>query len=176
MIVLSIDGSTSCTGLTVYEYEQETKTAKYLETISFKTSLKKTDITFSKIYRMSQGVTSILDNLLIKYSIIDVAVFENYAFSGTAVTQLAELNGVLKNYLYSKSIPIQLVAPKAVKKIATGNGNADKELVKTSMESKFNTVFKNTDESDSAAVGFTYMQYLSYPSLIPIKKPKKKPK
>ena len=90
-------------------------------------------------------------------------VFENYAFNGNRVTQLAELNGVLKYNFTLENKVIELVAPATIKLKVTGHGRGSKDNVRKSIINLdlFKGIkFKNNDESDSAAVGYTYIMKL----------------
>ena len=58
---------------------------------------------------------------------------EGYAYSATGrIFHIAENTGILKYKLYQNSIPVEIVEPTKVKKLATGKGNADKEMMHTS--------------------------------------------
>ena len=62
----------------------------------------------------------------------DLITIEDFAYMANGrITQLAENMGVLKAMLYTSypGIPVQLVAPTAMKKLATGKGNANKDDV-----------------------------------------------
>lgn len=90
----------------------------------------------------------------------DEVVFENYAFNGNRVTQLAELNGLLKYNFTLNDTPISLLSPKTIKLKVSGSGNNSKDAVRKSLKNHDifkETTFKNNDESDSAAIGFTYI-------------------
>ena len=90
----------------------------------------------------------------------DEVVFENYAFNGNRVTQLAELNGLLKYNFTLNGTPISLLSPKTIKLKVSGSGNNSKDAVRKSLKNHDifkETTFKNNDESDSAAIGFTYI-------------------
>lgn len=172
---LSIDGSTSCTGIAYFEYEPAAETPVICHNIfSVKASPRKADIVFSKTSRMFSKIVEQLEQFNnIEFNCV---VFENYAFSGTAVTQLAELNGLLKNYFVLKNIPIITLAPKTVKKIVAGSGNSKKEGVRQAVQLlPFLTgkVLNNFDESDAVAVGYAYIKILQNPLLLPAKKVKK---
>ena len=53
---------------------------------------------------------------------------EGYAYNAQGrVFHIAENTGILKYKLWQSSIPVEIVPPSHVKKIATGKGNADKE-------------------------------------------------
>ena len=55
---------------------------------------------------------------------------EGYAYNSTGrVFHLAENVGILKHKLYKQAIPLSVVEPSRVKKVATGKGNADKQLM-----------------------------------------------
>lgn len=60
-----------------------------------------------------------------------LAVIEGYAFSSRSshAHGLGELGGVLRLGLYQRGIRIVEVPPASLKKVATGKGNAAKELV-----------------------------------------------
>ena len=62
----------------------------------------------------------------------DLIIIEDYGFSASGrMTQLAENTGILKAKLHENfpGLPVQLVAPTAMKKFATTKGNADKKMV-----------------------------------------------
>ena len=86
--ILSIDASSTCTGYTKYTLNTDNKVIKHLSTDSITAKEKNIYQRFNTIHN------SMLKDKL--YSWPDVVVFENYAFNGNRVTQLAELNGVLK--------------------------------------------------------------------------------
>jgi Holliday junction resolvasome RuvABC endonuclease subunit len=174
---LSVDGSTSCTGIAYFEYNPEVETPVICHNVfSVKSSPRKSDIVFSKTARMFSKLIEQFEQFNdIQF---DCVVFENYAFNGTAVTQLAELNGLLKNYFVLKNVPIVTLAPKTVKKVVAGNGNSKKEVVRQAVELlPFLTgkVLNNFDESDAVAVGYAYIKILQNPALLPQKKIKKPP-
>jgi hypothetical protein len=55
---------------------------------------------------------------------------EDYAFNAQGrVFHIAENTGILKYKCYQASIPLDVVSPSHVKKIATGKGNADKTMM-----------------------------------------------
>jgi hypothetical protein len=55
---------------------------------------------------------------------------EGYAYSAHGrVFHIAENTGVLKYKIYQESIPLTIIAPKEIKKFASGKGNADKDLM-----------------------------------------------
>jgi len=55
---------------------------------------------------------------------------EGYAYNATGrVFNIAENTGILKYKLYKASIPVDIIEPTVVKKLATGKGNADKQMM-----------------------------------------------
>ena len=55
---------------------------------------------------------------------------EGYAYNATGrVFNIAENTGILKYRLYQASIPVDIIEPTKVKKLATGKGNADKQTM-----------------------------------------------
>ena len=150
--ILSIDASSTCTGYTKYELNTQTNSIKHILTSSIKASNKNIYIRYDIIHKE-----------FIKYGLYtwpDVVVFENYAFNGNKVTQLAELNGVLKYNFTLNNVLIQTVAPTTIKAKVSGSGRSNKPEVRKALNNldlfkdyKFN----NNDESDSAAVGYTYI-------------------
>ncbi len=55
---------------------------------------------------------------------------EGYAYNSTGrIFNLAENVGILKHKLYKNAIPLSVIEPSRVKKIATGKGNADKQMM-----------------------------------------------
>lgn len=60
----------------------------------------------------------------------DQGAIEDYAFNAQGrVFHIAENTGILKYKCYQNSIPIEVVSPSHVKKLATGKGNADKTMM-----------------------------------------------
>jgi hypothetical protein len=57
----------------------------------------------------------------------DMVALEGYAYNATGrVFHIAENTGILKYKLYQASIPVEIIEPSKVKKLATGKGNSDK--------------------------------------------------
>jgi len=60
----------------------------------------------------------------------DLVVLEGYAFARpNQAHQIGELGGVIRLALHTRRLPYVEVAPSALKKYATGKGNAPKEMV-----------------------------------------------
>jgi Holliday junction resolvasome RuvABC endonuclease subunit len=55
---------------------------------------------------------------------------EGYAFNAKGkVFNIAENTGILKYKLWQQRIPLTVISPTEIKRLATGKGNADKELM-----------------------------------------------
>lgn len=148
--ILALDASSTCTGFSKFIYDPTNKTYEHITTNSIKA--KEKDI-YKRFHTMH---TSFITQEL--YSWPDEVVFENYAFNGNRVTQLAELNGLLKYNFSLNDIPMSLLSPKTIKLKISGSGNNSKDSVRKSLKNHdiFKEVdFKNHDESDSAAIGLT---------------------
>ena len=60
---------------------------------------------------------------------------EGYAYNSTGrVFHLAENVGILKHKLYKNAIPLSVIEPSRIKKIASGKGNADKQVMYEAFE------------------------------------------
>lgn len=148
--VLSLDISSTCTGYT--KFLVDGNTTKHIETSHIKPKGK--DM-YTRLIALDKAMKE-----LELYTWPDICVIEGYAFAGSKLSHLAETNGVLKYNLTLNSVPFITVAPTTVKKQITGNGRAKKEEVRKILETLpifKNIVFKNEDESDSAALGLGFI-------------------
>ena len=86
--IVSLDVSSTCTGYSSFSIDLINRSFEHIETGSISSSKKNIYSRFAVIH----GKFLELD----LYTDFDIVVFENYAFNGNRVTQLAELNGLLK--------------------------------------------------------------------------------
>lgn len=98
-----------------------------------------------------------------KSSMIDLVVFEDYAFAGNGqITRIAELVGMVKLLLVKKDIPFATMPIKSAKKIIHGDAKSTttKEDVQASLakflENYDSIEWNNTDESDAASVAIGF--------------------
>ena len=148
--VLSLDISSTCTGYT--KFIVNGNTTKHVETSHIKPKGK-------DMYTRLIGLDQSMKELGL-YEWPDICVIEGYAFAGSKLSHLAEINGVFKYNLTLNNVPFTTVAPTAVKKQITGNGRAKKEEVRETLKnfSMLNNInFLNEDESDSCAVGLSFI-------------------
>lgn len=89
---------------------------------------------------------------------IEFVVIEDYAYSAYgSITNLAELSGVIKYYLYKIEKPFFLIASTALKKFVIGKGNAPKAAMMPVIFKKYKIETKTTDEAD--AIGLAKLAY-----------------
>lgn len=100
---------------------------------------------------------------------VDLVVLENYAYSKQYNREiLAELQGVLKRYLYINQIPFITVPTQYIKKILTGNGKLSgkkiKEKIKEETAKKYGVHFDTDHECEAfglALIGINYLNMLN---------------
>ena len=87
---------------------------------------------------------------LVKASDPKLVLIENYAFGkANKAHQLGELGGVVRLALHQSGVWWTEVAPKAIKKLATGSGNAKKEAVLAEAVRRLAYQGSSFDESDA---------------------------
>jgi crossover junction endodeoxyribonuclease RuvC len=81
----------------------------------------------------------------------DLVVIEGYSFGskGAAVFNIAELGGVVRLALWRRRAPYVEIAPSVVKKLATGKGNAPKEMVLVEAVKRLGYTGSDNNESDA---------------------------
>lgn len=116
------------------------------------------------IQRKSTGVERLIEiREIVRAEIVsaDIVVIEGYAFArANQAHQIGELGGVLRVMFHEEKIKYIEAAPSAVKKFATGKGNAKKEDVVLSVYKRWGKEFETTDETDAfvlAKIGQAYM-------------------
>jgi len=87
---------------------------------------------------------------------------EGYAYARpNQAHQIGELGGVVRRLLHINGIPYTEIAPAAVKKFATGKGNADKYKVMSAVAKHWDKHFDSTDECDAFVLARIGMSLLS---------------
>jgi Holliday junction resolvasome RuvABC endonuclease subunit len=83
-----------------------------------------------RIYKLSSMTSSMVEHEMKEGHDVLVAI-EGYSFGSTGMRlfQIAENTGLLKNMLWLRGVDFKIVAPTTVKKIATGKGNSQKQVV-----------------------------------------------
>lgn len=106
----------------------------------------------------------ILDEVRVACRSKDVIFFiEGYSLGSfaksTAMSNLIELGGIIRFYLWEQGIPFIIVPPTLLKKFVTGKGNAKKEDIKLGIYKRYAKEFKTSDEADAyglVAMGYAY--------------------
>jgi Holliday junction resolvasome RuvABC endonuclease subunit len=81
----------------------------------------------------------------------DLVIMEGYSFGsrGRALFSIGELGGVIRLALDDMDIPWVALAPSTVKKLATGKGNASKDLVLVEAVKRLGYAGSSNDECDA---------------------------
>jgi hypothetical protein len=78
---------------------------------------------------------------------------EDYAFNAQGrVFHIAENTGILKYKCYQNCIPVEVVSPSHIKKLASGKGNADKNLMYQSFVKETNVPIKDIISPNSSEI------------------------
>ena len=82
-------------------------------------------------------------------------VFEAYSFNsrGSRTFQIAENTGLAKHYVWKAGYNVTTVSPSSLKKFATGNGAADKELMYKAFLKETSVDIKAVLQPKSSTVG-----------------------
>ena len=81
----------------------------------------------------------------------DIVLIEGYSYGskGRAVINIGELGGVVRLMLYERQLTYLEVPPTVVKKLATGKGNASKDLVLVEAVKRLGYAGANNNEADA---------------------------
>ena len=84
----------------------------------------------------------------------DFVVIENNAFNamGSARSKLAELNGIIKFWLWRRGIQYVLVAPTTLKKFILGSGKGEKSVILREVFKAYNLNAGTDDEADACVL------------------------
>jgi Holliday junction resolvasome RuvABC endonuclease subunit len=142
MNILSLDLSLSDTGFCLREKDKNTYTFG-----SIKTDPK--DSMHLRIFKALEAIQRTIRGVL-----IDKVAIEDYGYGakGNSITKLAELGGVVKQYMFKQCIPVQTVPIKAWKKSVLGKGTLKKEDIKALVLKKFGCYFENQNICDAFCI------------------------
>lgn len=84
----------------------------------------------------------------------DFVAIENNAFNamGSARSKLAELNGIIKFWLWRRKIPYVLVAPTTMKKFILGTGKGEKSVILREVYKAYKLNAGTDDEADACVL------------------------
>ena len=93
----------------------------------------------------------------------ELVAIEDYGFMGKgAGFYVVELTGMLKHWLWQRGIPFRLYDPQAVKQIATGKGNADKQQMIEAAEFCIHGPGENLSKYGKAAADIADAFFVAY--------------
>lgn len=121
--------------------------------------------------RIERGVTGIprieiirhrIEEVVLSHSLIELVMIEGYSFGShnSYAREMAELGGTVRNMLYQEHIAYLDVAPNTLKKVATGNGRANKTEVVQAAEKRLGYEGHDDNEADALwlrAIGWFLM-------------------
>lgn len=90
----------------------------------------------------------------------ELALIEGYGFASKALATQAEAGGIIRRELAARSIHYQVVAPGALKKAVTGNGNASKERMEMAVNlglAKAGAELTAGDDHQADALGLAWV-------------------
>lgn len=100
------------------------------------------------------NISNIFLDLLIKHKVEFVGI-EGYSFGSSKglVFNIAENTGLLKHKLWKNNIPFSVYPPKTIKKFATENGNANKDMMYDSFGVDLKTILSYTKSTVGSPIG-----------------------
>lgn len=108
--------------------------------------------------RSVQRLDFILKKIIEFLNNIEFVVIEDYAYNAYgSLTDLAELSGIVKFYLYKANIQFLTISTTSLKKFVIGKGNAPKAKMQISIYKKYKIEAKTSDEAD--AIGLAKIAY-----------------
>lgn len=153
MILLSMDLSLSQPAFVVMEKTEEG--LHILHKSSLKTNAKKTHgYRLFQIYQHMDEIVNVYESQL------DYIVSEKGFSRHARTTQiLFMVHGIARLNAHQHGYDVKELSPTTVKKAVSGNGKNSKEMLADAVKGYFDTdiTFKNTDESDAAAVGVAFL-------------------
>lgn len=149
MIILAIDGSLACTGYCIYDTEKK----EFLEIGSIPTKPTRAK---NSIYPRLNDINKKISLICLLYKIDKVFIEEPFIYQKRIDSGMKVLKAIGVILFSLGDVFIREISNKTIKKYITGNGNADKDLVKKNILEKFpHLSFKNTDESDAVGIMIT---------------------
>lgn len=149
--IIGLDLSLTSTGLVSYLLSDGSETIKTIKTNNKTTYMNRYDQVLTEIK------SEVLNN-------DPLFLIEGYSFGSfsksTAMSNLIELGGIIKFYLWQRGLEVISVPPTLLKKFITGKGNAKKEDIKLGIYKKYGKEFKTSDEADAyglMAIGYSYV-------------------
>lgn len=141
MRYLGIDQSLSDTGLVVVDEAAQIVAQKALKTEpkNFKCDIERLIFIRDEIGHFEKSYQ------------VDYACLEGFGYGarGNAIFQLAGLGYMIREYFWNQKITLEIVPPKTLKKWATGNGNAQKDLMLMNVYKRWGVEFQDHNICDA---------------------------
>lgn len=97
-----------------------------------------------------------MKDLISKYPPYEVAIEKGFTMHNTSTQVIYRVHGVAQELFHE--YPQTYYAPTTVKKLITGNGKANKDIVQKYILKEYPYIeFENTDESDAVAIGLSHL-------------------
>lgn len=142
--ILGIDASLTGTGVAVFDPYGN----KYNMDLVHHEAIQVKSMGEERLQAIRDRIAEIISSWHVGY----VAI-EGYAFArANQAHQIGELGGVIRLFLHEQGIPFVEIAPSAVKKFATGKGNAQKHEVAAHVQKRWDVMFKTNDETDAYVI------------------------
>jgi crossover junction endodeoxyribonuclease RuvC len=148
--IVGLDLSLTSTGIVTYAMSSAVECNKVVKT--------------TNKYDYMTRYNKILAEIEIEIAETEAIFFiEGYALGSfsksTAMSNLMELGGIIKFYLWENGVDFIVVPPTSLKKFVTGKGNSKKEDVKLGIYKRYGREFVTSDEADAfglMAFGYAY--------------------
>jgi hypothetical protein len=142
MYIVGIDYSMSSPGIVVFVLDDNLE-IKYKNYLSFTNVKKIYELDkdhliyypknyFKNYYEKAETFKNEIVNFIVQYdNVPDYVAIEGYSYSSKGkIFEIAESTACLKFHIYNESWSLRIHDPDSIKMFATGNGHADKELMK----------------------------------------------
>lgn len=148
--IVGLDLSLTSTGVVVYNFETQVADATAVRTYSKQSYMHRYNHILNEVKKATLGGNTVF-------------FIEGYSFGSfsksTAMSNLIELGGIIRFYLWGEGVSFIVVPPTLLKKFVTGKGNAKKEDIKLGIYKRYACEFETSDEADAyglMAMGYAY--------------------
>lgn len=147
--IIGLDLSLNATGIAV-THDQVSEYRPSCRTVSPRKRPGPNIIDHQRLHDTFQAVAAAL---ACKPHLVVIEFLPKVKGTGAVPLRLAELHGALKHFMWAKGHRYVDVEPQHLKIWATGNGNADKELVRAEITARYGGLIHigSTDEADAVA-------------------------
>lgn len=164
MRILAIDPGLRFTGWAILEYNKINNTIKYIDSgVISLNDTSKSESRFAKLYNIFSNIKSII----IQFKPLNCAIENTYVnINSKTSLMLCEARTSAIIACNEFNILCSEYQSKTVKKIVTGNGNADKESILTAIKmiigKDINFSTAKMDESDAISIGIAHIYNVQF--------------